>query len=249
MRKLLLAMTAVSGLAIAAPAAAQYNQGYQANQYDRNGPRTDAEFNARLDQRIDMIEDRLEAGIDAGQLDRAEVRNLRAQIRTLNRLHREYAANGLTVRERQELQTRLRTLRQEIRMADGGAYDRDRRYGANDDWGDDGVYGNGGVYSGRGGPYDADGDGWDDRDCDRDGDIDSGACNAPRGGLGGFIDTILGNGGLRVGQRVTGDLYAVPSQYRDRYRDDSRFYYRSDGRRIYQIDTRTDVVTRIYATQ
>jgi hypothetical protein len=246
MRKLLLAMTAVSGLAIAAPAAAQYNQGYQ---YDRNQPRTDAEFNARLDQRIDMIEARLEAGIDAGELDRNEVRNLRAQIRTLNRLHRDYAANGLTARERQELTTRLRTLRQEIRIADGGAYDRDRRYGSNDDWNDDGVYGNGGVYSGRGGPYDSDGDGWDDRDCDRDGDIDSGSCTTTqqRPGLGGFLDTILGNGGLRVGQRVTGDLYAVPSHVRDRYRDDSRFYYRSDGRRIYQIDTRTDVVTRIYA--
>jgi hypothetical protein len=242
MRKLLFALTAVSGLAIAAPAAAQYNN--QRYQYDTE-MRTDAEFNDRLDQRIDMIEDRLEAGIDAGSVDRTEARRLRAELRALTRLQRQYAANGLTVRERQDLQARLRTLRQNVRVADGGAYDRDRRYGANDDW-DDG-YSNNGVYRGQGGPYDSDGDGWDDRDCDRDGDIDSGSCTADtRGGLGGFIDTILGNGGLRVGQRVTGDLYAVPSQYRDRYRDDSRYYYRSDGRRIYQIDTRTDVVARVY---
>ena len=242
MKKLLFAMTAVSTLAMAAPAAAQYSQDPYARQpyNQRYEARTDAEFNARLDQRIDMIEERLEAGIDAGTIDRNESRNIRAELRTITRLHREYALNGLTVRERQELQQRLRTMRENIRIADGDRYDR--RYGANENWDDE-------VYTGRGGPYDSDGDGWDDRDCDRDGDIDSGGCTAnTRGGLGGFLETILGQGGLRVGQRVTGDLYAVPSQYRDRYRDDSRFYYRSDGRRIYQIDARTDVVTRIYQT-
>lgn len=240
MRKLLFAMTAVSALAIAAPAAAQYDTQYDAQYDSRNQVRTDAEFNSRLDQRIDMIEERLEAGIDAGTIDRNESRNIRSQLRTITRLHREYALNGLTVRERQELQQRLRTMRDNIRIADGDRYDR--RYGANDGWGDDEQYGRG-----RGGPFDADGDGWDDRDCDRDGDIDSGSCTtAPRGGLGGFIESILGQGGLRVGQRVTGELYAVPSQYRDRYRDDSRFYYRSDGRQIYQIDARTNVVTRIH---
>ena len=242
MRKLLFAMTAVSALAVAAPAAAQYNQGpYNQNPYNQGyGARTDVDLNARIDQRIDMIETRIEAGIDAGTIDRTEARDLRAQLRTLTRLQRQYAYNGLTQQEAGDLQQRLRTLRQNVRIADGGGYDRDRRYGANENWDDD-------VYTGRGGPYDSDGDGWDDRDCDRDGDIDSGSCTATtRGGLGGFLETILGQGGLRVGQRVTGELYDVPYQYRDRYRDDSRFYYRSDGRRIYQIDTRTDVVTRIY---
>ena len=237
MRKLLFALTAVSALAIATPAAAQMEREFEV--------RTDAEFNARLDQRIDMIADRMDTGIDAGTIDRSESRNLRRELWTLMRLNRDYAFNGLTQRERVELVRRLRTLRQEVLIADGGRYRDDRRYGARDDWWDD----DDDVYRGRGGPYDADGDGWDDRDCDRDGDVDSGTCDTrdtPRSGIGGFIDTILGTGGLRVGQRVTGELYSVPSQYRDRYRDDSRYYYRSDGQRIYQIDARTDVVTRVY---
>jgi hypothetical protein len=230
-------MTAVSALAIAAPAAAQFERDFEV--------RGDAEFSAQLDQRIDRFEQRIDAGVEAGAIDRAEARRLSREMMTLTRLDRQYARDGYTQRERAELVSRLRTLRQNIRIADGGMYERDRRYGANDDWnGEDG-------YTGRGGPYDSDGDGWDDRDCDRDGDVDSGSCTAQqqqqRGGLGGFIDTILGGGGLRVGQRVTGDLYAVPSEYRTRYRDDSRYYYRSDGRRIYQIDSRTDVVTRIHA--
>jgi hypothetical protein len=233
MRRLLLAMTAVSALAVAAPAAAQYG---------RNVDRTDVEFNTWLDQRVDRLSARLEAGIDAGAISRSEARTIHAQMLTLVRLQRDYDRGGLTASERDQLQQRLRALREDMRLADGGRFDRDRRYGSADDW----DYDDDDDLAGRGGPYDSDGDGWDDRDCDRDGDIDSGACNPARSGLGGFIDTILGQGGLRVGQRVTGELYAVPSEHRARFRDDSRFYYRSDGRRIYQIDARTDVVTRVY---
>jgi hypothetical protein len=224
MKKLLYAMAAVSAIAIAAPAAAQYNN------------RTDVDFNTRVDQRIDRLGERLEAGIDSGAINRTEARTLRTQIIAFVRLQRDHDRNGLTASERQDLQQRLRSLGETFRVADGGR--NNTRYGSNDGWDDD--------FAGRGGPYDADGDGWDDRDCDRDGDIDSGACTQERGGLGGFLETILGQGGLRVGQRVTGELYTVPSQYSSRYRDDSRYYYRSDGRRIYQIDARTNVVTRVY---
>jgi len=232
MRKLLFSMAAVSALALAAPAAAQY--GYQTN------VNAEANFNARFDQRLDALQDRLDEGIDEGLINRTEARTLRTQLRNLTRLHRDYAINGLTRQERMDLQQRLRMVRQDLSLADGGAYDREERYGANDEiYGDDGYYG-------RGGPYDANGDGWDDRDCDRDGDVDSGSCDTRRGGLGGFIESLLGSGGLRVGQRVTGDLYAVPYEYRDRYRDTGAFYYRSDGRRIYQIDARTNVVTRVH---
>ena len=233
MRRVLFAMTAVSALAIAAPAAAQYERQFEV--------RTDAEFETRLDGVIDRFETRIDAGLDAGTIDSAESRRLSREMRTLTRLQRQYARDGYTQRERAELIAQVRTLRQNIRIADGGQYDRNRRYGSADDWWSDDQ-----EYRGQGGPYDSDGDGWDDRDCDRDGDIDSGTCTPQRSGLGGFIDQILGQGGLRVGQRVSGDLYAVPSEYRTRYRDDSRYYYRSDGRRVYQIDTRTDVVTRIY---
>ena len=233
MRKLLLAMTAVSALAIAAPAAAQFEREFEV--------RTDAQFNARMDARIDMIFERLDAGIDTGAINRTELRDLHQDLRSLMRIHRDYAFNGLTQRERADLVQRLRALREDVRMADNSRSNR-RLGGYEDDWWDDDD-----DRVGRGGPYDADGDGWDDRDCDRDGDVDSGGCDTRRGGLGGFIDAILNQGGLRVGQRVTGELYPVPYEYRARYRDGSGFYYRSDGRRIYQIDARTNVVTRVHA--
>jgi hypothetical protein len=232
MSRLLIAMATASTLAIAAPAAAQYP--YQAN------VQANTNFNANFDQRLDALQTRLDAGIRSGAINRAEARTLRAQLRTLNRLHGNYAMNGITRQERQDLQLRLRNVRQEMRVADNGAYDRYERYGANDEF-----YGEGGNY-GRGGPYDSDGDGWDDRDCDRDGDIDSGSCDTRRGGLGGFIDSLLGTGGLRVGQRASGNLYAVPYEYRGRYRDSSNYVYRSDGRQIYQIDARSGVVMRVH---
>ena len=54
-----------------------------------------------------------------------------------------------------------------------------------------------------------------------------------RGGIGGIFDRVLGSDdcpGLRVGQRATGNLGAVPYEYRNRYRDGNGVYYRSDGR-------------------
>jgi hypothetical protein len=233
MKTYLLAFAAPA-LALSAPAAAQY-QTYPPPAYP--SARVGAEVNARLDARIEALEDRLDAGIQSGIINRAEARSLRAQLRALVRLQGQYSYNGLTRQERADLQQRIRALRQEMRLADGGAYDRYDRYAHED--------GNQGYY-GRGGPYDSDGDGWDDRDCDRDGDIDSGSCDTRRGGIGGFIESILGVGGLRVGQRVTGELYGLPPQYQDRFRDGYGYVYRSDGRRIYQIDARTDTVVRIY---
>jgi hypothetical protein len=102
---------------------------------------------------------------------------------------------------------------------DGDRYDRgDDRYG-DDRYGDDR---------------------YDDRS-DRDD-------RAPgRGGLGGLIDNVLGGGGLRVGQRASGNLGAVPYEYRNQYRDGNGVYYRADARAIYQIDARTDTVVRIHS--
>jgi hypothetical protein len=90
----------------------------------------------------------------------------------------------------------------------------------------------------------------DDR-YDRDGRYEQddryGTGTPPRGGIGGLIDSVLGGGGLKVGQRVSGNLGSVPSAYRDQFRDGNGVYYRSDNRAIYQIDARTDTVVRIYA--
>ena len=100
---------------------------------------------------------------------------------------------------------------------------------------------------------DRDRDGYDDRDYDRDGRWDDDHQDrryeepAQRGGIGGVIDSVLGRGGgLRVGQRVSGDLYGLPYEYRNHYRDGNGVYYRTDGRQIYQIDARSETVIRVY---
>lgn len=237
MKKVLLSMAAVGALAAAAPAVAQTN-------YNSGGA-------VAIDTRIAQLESRLQAGIQARVIDRAEAQDLRMQLRELRRLDRQYSMNGLTRTERADLQARIRDLRADMRLADGGRFDRDNRYGS---W-EDREYDD--RYSSR---VDRNRDGWDDRDSDRDGrwDDDNRGQGGPyeevcqtRGGIGGIIENVLGAGnncaGLRVGQRVSGNLGSVPYEYRSQFRDGGGVYYRSDGRAIYQIDARSDTVLRVYS--
>jgi hypothetical protein len=92
--------------------------------------------------------------------------------------------------------------------------------------------------------YDRNGDRYE-RDGDRY-ERDDGEDRNGRNGIGGIIGDMLGGGGLRVGQRVSGNLGPVPSAYRNEYRDGNGSYYRSDGRRIYQIDASTQTVVRVH---
>jgi hypothetical protein len=216
MKKLLLSMAAVGALAVAAPAAAQ--SGY--NNVNAGGA-------VGISNRIAQLDARLQAGIREGVIDRTEARTLRMQLRQLTRLEGQYSYNGLTQAERADLRNRLRTVRQNLTLADGGRFDRDNRYSWDDrDYDRDGRYGQGGPYEPA---YDS--------TCDT------------RSGIGGLIDGVLGrdNCGLRVGSRATGNLYSVPSQYRYQFRDGNGIYYRSDGRQIYQIDARTNTVLRVYS--
>jgi hypothetical protein len=219
MNKLLLSMAAVGAIAVAAPAASQ------------SWSNSNAGGGMGISNRIAQLDARLSAGIQSGEINRSEARSLRMQVRQLQRLEQQYSYNGLTQSERQDLQQRLRELREDIRMADNGRYDRDTRYG----WDD--RYDNDNGYSGRGGPYEQPYDTY----CD----------TGSRGGIGGLIEGVLGgrsndNCNLRVGSRASGNLYSVPSQYRYRYRDGNGVYYRSDGRNIYQIDARSQTVLRVY---
>jgi hypothetical protein len=218
MNKLLLSVAAVGAIAVAAPAAAQTNWNNNVNAGGGIG----------ISNQIDNVDARITAGIQAGEISRTEARNLRMELRQLRQLERQYSYNGLTQAERQDLRSRLRDLREDVRMADNGRYDRDNRFG---NWNDDG-------YAGQGGPYEQP---YDNAYCDTN----------SRGGLGGLIEGVLGrndnNCSLRVGSRATGNLYSVPSQYRYQFRDGNGVYYRSDGRQIYQIDARTNTVLRVYA--
>jgi hypothetical protein len=242
MKKILFSMAAVSALAVGAPAMAQQGGGYGVS------------ADTRIDVRIGELQSRLQAGVQQGSITRQEAQPLRMQLRELTRLERQYARDGLSRTERQDLQQRVQTLRQQIRMAEGGrgggqwngrqgadvrdgGYDEDDRYAS---------------------PYDRDRDGYDDRDTNRDNRVDSRDGNYDRDGdyrdgerrggiVGDVIDRVTGNGGLRVGQRVSGNLGVLPYEYRNQYRDGNGAYYRTDGRNIYRIDARTEVVLQVHA--
>jgi len=176
---------------------------------------------AGIQNRIAQLHTRIDAGIRAGTITRTEARNLRIELRQLTRLEAQYARNGLTSNERRDLQMRLRDLRQDVRLADG-------RGGR---WDDDDYYG-------QGGPLDAEFDGWRvDDDCD-----------GRSSGIGRVLGGLLGtNDCMRVGERVRGNLFAVPYQFRTQFRDRNGVYYRTDGREhIYEIDARTNTVIRVW---
>lgn len=253
-----IALAATSAISAAAPASAQSGN-YGGNGYGKGN----------IEVRADQLQMRLQAGVRSGAITRAEAMPLRDQLRQLTRLETLYARDGISGRERADLQHRINSLRQGIRMAERGA---DGRYGRDDDRYDrDGDrYGRGDVDS----RYDRNNDGWDDRDGNRDGrwdvdsrydsnrdgyddrdynrdgrwDNDQGYQQTNNGGIvGQILDRVTGNNGLRVGQRASANLGGVPYAYRTQYRDSDNVYYRSDGRQIYQIDARTQTVVRVYA--
>lgn len=57
----------------------------------------------------------------ADSISRREALSLRSSLRSLTQLERRYSRNALNNEERQDLQRRLRSLRQEKRQADNGA--------------------------------------------------------------------------------------------------------------------------------
>ncbi len=207
--KRFLTLTALCALGVAAPASAQYIDSY-------------AGGSAGVYNRIAQLETALQADIRAGVISRGEEFTLRRQIRDLRRTADIYARNGFSQRERVDLNSRFRTVRHNMRLADNGRLDR---FGYADDlWvGDNGYYG-------QGGPYE---------------DVYTDTC-INRGGIAGVIDNIVGSGCLRVGMRANNSLTAVPYDYRYRYRDSGSSYFRSDGRSIYEIDARTNTIVRIY---
>jgi hypothetical protein len=221
MNKLLILMAAGTA-AIAAPAVAQSGNGYA---YGTQGT-VNAQASVNLQNRIAQLETRLQTGIQSGAITRSEATNLRTQVRALTRLERQYSRNGLTQAERQDLQQRLRSVRQQFRMADGGG---------NGQWADNDM--EAGGYYGQGGAYE---------------EVTS--CERGNGGglIGGVLGGILGNrnnGCVAPGSRAPADLGAVPSELRNQFRDGNGIVYRSDGRNVYQIDVRTNTVLRVYGAR
>ena len=232
MKKYLMTMVAVSALAIGAPAAAQYAGGQNGGQYGGQYPGGDVHMG------VQQLQARLQAGVRSGAISRREAGPLDEQIRQISQYERFNGRDGLSGRERSYLQQRIANLREHIRYAEQTGNSRDQRYGraGYDDrqaYGDRRDYAEGDNGYGRDARVDRNGDGWDDRDLDRDGRIED-----ARGEEAGAY--------LRVGERLSGDFDEMPARYRDTYRDGNGSYYRYDRGNVYQVDARTNLILRIF---
>ena len=102
MKRIVLSLVAAASLAgAAAPAFAQ-------------GPRP-SDWQP-LAERADNIERRIDEGVRTGQLTGREARGLHEQFHSLLRLEDRYRRDGMTLREREELQRRYDALSARVRF-------------------------------------------------------------------------------------------------------------------------------------
>ncbi|WP_374470824.1 hypothetical protein [Phenylobacterium sp.] len=79
-----------------------------------------------INQRQAQLDRRIDRGVQRGDLTRAEANRLHREFRELSRLEARYRVNGLTVRERADLDRRFDRLATQIRFERN---DRDYGYG------------------------------------------------------------------------------------------------------------------------
>ena len=124
MNKLLTALAAVAAVTVvAAPAAAQ---SYDHGRYERHDRYERGHHDGwNINQRQEQLDRRIDRGLRNGSLTQREARRLRAEFRDIARLEARYRANGLSPRERADLDRRFDRLAAQIR------YERhDRQYGS-----------------------------------------------------------------------------------------------------------------------
>ena len=113
MRKIHIALAAVSALALAAPVGAQkpsHNPMSQAWNGDRQNTR--------------QLQMRFDAGVQSGAISRREATPLRNQLRQLTSLERQYSRAGFNDWERRALRERSRTLNIDIMAAERSGNNR-----------------------------------------------------------------------------------------------------------------------------
>jgi archaellum component FlaC len=111
MRKLLLiagVLTIAAGTPVIAPAVAQVTTDFES--------------------RIDRLQNRIQTGVQSGRLTRNEAERLRGQLRELRQLYRQFARDGISRQEANELQRRIDRLQERIQnqRRDEQTRDRDR---------------------------------------------------------------------------------------------------------------------------
>lgn len=130
MKRMILGVTLMA--ALAAPAAAQYARGTDQDRSldyrGRDGTNAEGDYPARIEQ----LRVRVRTGVQNGTISRQEGASLRQQIRQLGLLESQYGSNGLTSEERADLQDEIRDVRQQLRVAEGGAATGRDRYAEGD---------------------------------------------------------------------------------------------------------------------
>jgi hypothetical protein len=181
--------------------------------------------------RFGNLENRIQVGLLSGAITRTEAAPLRDELRLIQQLERRYSPGGFTQTERDRLQTRLQSLRQQIATAERNDY---ARPGTSDEdlWpGDEGA--RRGRYDDQDQDRDArrdDRDGYDDRYRD---DYDNQASDQ---------DPYE----VRVGSRVPSHFGGIPRELRNEFPETMPYTYRFSDDRVYQVDRRTGVIVRIY---
>jgi hypothetical protein len=117
MKTILMTMTALAAISVAAPASAQPWSGQRSNTGD--------------------LQLQIDAGLRSGAISRREAMPLQTSLRELLSLERQFSRNGFNGRENAALRQRSNQLRQQIRLAEREGYSRDRRAGWDGRDGDD----------------------------------------------------------------------------------------------------------------
>jgi hypothetical protein len=227
MKNVFLGCTAIAVGAIATPAVAQYypasNQTYSNPYVNQHNPYANQNnsYANDMSMRVRQLQARLDEGVRMRLISQRAARPIREEIRQIAHLERHFSTYGYSGQQRASLQQRIRIVSQQLRRADRGAQGRYAEWDREDQYGWD-------AHNNRGPNY-----GYQQHQ------------PTQPTGIAGLINSILGGGGLQVGQRAPSGLYGVPYQHQAHFRDGNGVYYRSDGRQIYQIDARTHTVSQI----
>ena len=129
MRKIMISAALLSAAAMAAPAAAQFAPRapivqiqYGPTQFRGNG--------SGLEGQLRELDQRVAAGFQRGLMSRSEANRLSGDIRRLEVRVRDKAWNGLSLRERRNLEDRVQDLRRRVQdeLREGRGQRRDRRW-------------------------------------------------------------------------------------------------------------------------
>ena len=209
----------------------------------------------------------LEAGVSSGDIERYEANPLRKSLRKLVSLETKLAADGLTDKENATLRKQSAKLRQQISKVRHSDVREDRRAKADERRvrratadarrsadSDDREASRAAKAERRSREAAADerrqGASDEKREqraaSDDRRDVAERAVSTTR-----FDGPTPGDrfpGDVRVGQGVSSRMVAVAEGHRDEFRDTDEYYYRSDDRRIYRLDRKSNLVVGLLDT-